>query len=270
MLQRVGLGERDGHYPRQLSGGEQQRVALARASVTRPAVLFADEPTGNLDTATGASICQLLFDLNREFNTTLVLVTHDATLAARCERTLTMSAGRLVLSMRSALSCSACARSAREWRSGDLAVLFLALFVAVAALTGVGFLVDRIDRAMQLQASEVLAADLRLHFAGCDRRELRRRRRSAWAAQCADRPADLGGAARRGHAADQCACGQRRLSAARQRARVRSSLRHAAGSRRACRGRVSAGRIRGCWRRWARRWAMSSPSARRHCGSRAC
>jgi putative ABC transport system ATP-binding protein len=71
-------------------------VALARASVTRPAVLFADEPTGNLDTATGASICQLLFDLNRESGTTLLFVTHDAQLAARCGRTLTMSAGRLV------------------------------------------------------------------------------------------------------------------------------------------------------------------------------
>jgi putative ABC transport system ATP-binding protein len=96
ILQRVGLASREGHYPRQLSGGEQQRVALARASVTRPAVLFADEPTGNLDTTTGASICQLLFDLNREFNTTLVLVTHDVALASRCDRTLTMAAGRLV------------------------------------------------------------------------------------------------------------------------------------------------------------------------------
>jgi putative ABC transport system ATP-binding protein len=96
MLARVGLGDRTGHYPRQLSGGEQQRVALARASVTRPAVLFADEPTGNLDTTTGASICQLLFDLNSESGTTLLLVTHDRELAARCERTLIMSAGRLV------------------------------------------------------------------------------------------------------------------------------------------------------------------------------
>jgi putative ABC transport system ATP-binding protein len=96
MLERVGLGERGGHYPRQLSGGEQQRVALARASVVRPAVLFADEPTGNLDTVTGATICQLLFDLNAESQTTLVLVTHDVALAARCGRKLSMTAGKLV------------------------------------------------------------------------------------------------------------------------------------------------------------------------------
>ena len=94
-LQRVGLKERTGHYPRQLSGGEQQRVAIARAFVTRPAVLFADEPTGNLDTQTGAKIADLLFDLNANSHTTLVLVTHDRTLAARCGRSWIMEAGRL-------------------------------------------------------------------------------------------------------------------------------------------------------------------------------
>ena len=96
MLARVGLAARVGHYPRQLSGGEQQRVALARASVGAPAVLFADEPTGNLDTVTGERIAQLLFQLNRGSDTTLVLVTHEATLAARCARVLSMDAGALI------------------------------------------------------------------------------------------------------------------------------------------------------------------------------
>lgn len=96
ILERVGLGERLGHYPRQLSGGEQQRVALARAFVTRPALLFADEPTGNLDTRTGAAIVDLLFGLNAEAGTTLVLVTHDARLAERCDRALRLDGGRLV------------------------------------------------------------------------------------------------------------------------------------------------------------------------------
>ncbi len=91
----VGLEGRTGHYPRQLSGGEQQRVALARAFVTRPAVLFADEPTGNLDTATGARVGELLFELNASAHTTLVLVTHDRELAARCGRMLRMEAGRI-------------------------------------------------------------------------------------------------------------------------------------------------------------------------------
>ncbi len=90
----VGLKERTGHYPRQLSGGEQQRVAIARAFVTRPAVLFADEPTGNLDTITGARVGELLFDLNAHSHTTLVLVTHDRELAARCARVVKMEAGR--------------------------------------------------------------------------------------------------------------------------------------------------------------------------------
>jgi putative ABC transport system ATP-binding protein len=95
-LDRVGLGSRTGHYPRQLSGGEQQRVALARAFVTEPAVLFADEPTGNLDTSTGGRIGDLLFEMNANSRTTIVLVTHDNTLAARCGRILRMEAGGLV------------------------------------------------------------------------------------------------------------------------------------------------------------------------------
>jgi putative ABC transport system ATP-binding protein len=95
-LQRVGLKNRTGHYPRQLSGGEQQRVALARAFVTRPAVLFADEPTGNLDTATGGRVGELLFELNANSHTTLVLVTHDRELASRCGRIITMEAGRVL------------------------------------------------------------------------------------------------------------------------------------------------------------------------------
>jgi putative ABC transport system ATP-binding protein len=94
-LRQVGLKERARHYPRQLSGGEQQRVALARAFVTQPAVLFADEPTGNLDAATGGRIGQLLFEMNAHSRTTLVLVTHDRDLAARCERVVQMDAGGL-------------------------------------------------------------------------------------------------------------------------------------------------------------------------------
>jgi putative ABC transport system ATP-binding protein len=96
VLTQVGLGPRLGHYPRQLSGGEQQRVAIARAFVTRPSVLFADEPTGNLDTATGHRVIELLFDLNAAGGTTLVLVTHDREIAGRCNRVIELDAGRLV------------------------------------------------------------------------------------------------------------------------------------------------------------------------------
>ncbi len=93
MLERVGLGQRLGHYPKVLSGGEQQRVALARAFVVKPSVLLADEPTGSLDHASGERIMDLMFDLNQELGTTLVLVTHDPKLAARCERAITIEAG---------------------------------------------------------------------------------------------------------------------------------------------------------------------------------
>jgi putative ABC transport system ATP-binding protein len=96
MLRRVGLGERLSHYPKVLSGGEQQRVALARAFVMQPALLLADEPTGSLDFATGATVMDLMFAMNREAGTTLVLVTHDRAIAARCDRQLTIDAGRLV------------------------------------------------------------------------------------------------------------------------------------------------------------------------------
>jgi putative ABC transport system ATP-binding protein len=96
MLKRVGLGQRLGHYPKVLSGGEQQRVALARAFVVEPAVLLADEPTGSLDFATGDTVMKLMFELNQELGTTLVLVTHDPAIAARCQRRITIEAGQII------------------------------------------------------------------------------------------------------------------------------------------------------------------------------
>ena len=96
IIDKVGLGDRWSHYPAQLSGGEKQRVAIARAFATEPAVLFADEPTGNLDSRTGATIMELMFDLNRNSSTTLILVTHDNSLADRCDRVLALDIGRLV------------------------------------------------------------------------------------------------------------------------------------------------------------------------------
>jgi len=102
IIDKVGLGDRWSHYPAQLSGGEKQRVAIARAFATEPAVLFADEPTGNLDSRSGSNIMQLMFDLNRSSSTTLVLVTHDLSLAERCDRILSLDTGRLVSDTRSA------------------------------------------------------------------------------------------------------------------------------------------------------------------------
>ena len=102
ILQQVGLAERWSHYPAQLSGGEKQRVAIARAFATEPAVLFADEPTGNLDSQTGGHVIDLMFELNRDSSTTLVLVTHDKSLAARCDRIIGLDGGRLVSDERAA------------------------------------------------------------------------------------------------------------------------------------------------------------------------
>ncbi|MBT8107637.1 MAG: ATP-binding cassette domain-containing protein [Gammaproteobacteria bacterium] len=96
IIEKVGLSDRWSHYPAQLSGGEKQRVAIARAFATEPAVLFADEPTGNLDSRTGANIMELMFDLNRSSSTTLVLVTHDLSLAERCDRVLSLDSGKLI------------------------------------------------------------------------------------------------------------------------------------------------------------------------------
>ena len=105
-LARVGLARRTTHHPRQLSGGEQQRVAIARAFVSEPKILMADEPTGNLDGATGVEIAELMFRLNREHGTTLLLVTHDVELARRCERRLSLAAGQLVADERAELPCA--------------------------------------------------------------------------------------------------------------------------------------------------------------------
>jgi putative ABC transport system ATP-binding protein len=102
VIQKVGLGERWSHYPAQLSGGEKQRVAIARAFATEPAVLFADEPTGNLDSRTGDIIMELMFELNRNSSTTLILVTHDRSLAQRCDREISLDAGRLVADSKAA------------------------------------------------------------------------------------------------------------------------------------------------------------------------
>ena len=103
IIDKVGLNDRWRHYPAQLSGGEKQRVAIARAFATEPAVLFADEPTGNLDSHTGSNIMELMFELNRSSSTTLILVTHDNSLAQRCDRVLSLDSGRLVSDSKGAM-----------------------------------------------------------------------------------------------------------------------------------------------------------------------
>ena len=124
-LERVGLGERVNHYPRQLSGGEQQRVALARAFACRPTILFADEPTGNLDTGTGKKVNDLLFELNQQEGTTLILVTHEKNLAQRCKRTLQLEAGRQVETALDVASLMLALKMLlRSWRGGQLGLIF--------------------------------------------------------------------------------------------------------------------------------------------------
>ena len=175
LLERVGLAERLHHYPRQLSGGEQQRVAIARAFAGPPRLLFADEPTGNLDSATGEEIVNLMFDLNREHNTTLLLVTHDEK-RGRCGRRLRRKAGRLLNGQQRQVTENPAVRSrelsflrgialslrllARDWRAGELRVLVVGLVIAVTSLTTVAFFADRVRQALSLEASQLLGADL--------------------------------------------------------------------------------------------------------------
>ena len=138
MLEQLGLGKRLDHLPAQLSGGEQQRVALARAFNGRPDVLFADEPTGNLDRQTGDKIADLLFSLNREHGTTLIMVTHDLQLAARCDRCLRLGDRPLVLAL----------------RSPSLLIVWLALSLAVACVLALGSVSDRMEKGLSQQSRE--------------------------------------------------------------------------------------------------------------------
>ena len=162
------------HYPRQLSGGEQQRVAIARAFASRPKVLFADEPTGNLDYVTGAKIIDLLFELNDAFGTTLVLVTHDEQLADRCDRVIELDGGRVVAvgpaprdGRREARSPQIRRRGfelvlrflLRDWRAGELRLLVAAVLLAVGTVTGISLFVDRLSGALLSESATYLAAD---------------------------------------------------------------------------------------------------------------
>ena len=163
-LEAVGLTPRRRHYPAQLSGGEQQRVAIARAFVHGPRVLFADEPTGNLDQRTGHHICDLLFALNRDHHTTLVLVTHDATLAARCDRRIELEEGYVgdALRKRARMKMLLLALRSlrREWHLPELRTLAASLVLAVVALGVVATLATRIERGMLASAAELIGGDL--------------------------------------------------------------------------------------------------------------
>ncbi len=153
-LGQVGLEQRADHYPRQLSGGEQQRIAIARAIAAGPKILFADEPTGNLDQHTGAQIIDLLLSLRKQIGVALILVTHDAALAEQCDRRLLLDQGRLEpLDMR--MDRFALIGLWREWRSGELRLLTLSLILAVAAVTSVGFFTDRVEQALSATGQRV-------------------------------------------------------------------------------------------------------------------
>ena len=253
-LERVGLTARADHYPRQLSGGEQQRVAIARAFAPRPQILFADEPTGNLDQATGEQVIDLLFDLRADAGAALVLVTHDQRLAERCDRRLAMRGGpwrpwrdawRLALRL-----------LRRDWRSGELYLLAAALVLTVAAITAVAFFGDRVERAMQRQGGELIAADLAVDGSPAPPEAF------------AIRPAALGlrqrphpgvperGPGRRGDPAGAGQGGGRRLSAARRLRVQRRGRGHRADGRGPAPGRSG-------WRRACCPARMRRPSANR-------
>ena len=162
-LEAVGLGHRLDHYPAQLSGGEQQRVAIARALGPRPALLFADEPTGNLDAATGEAVMDLLFERCDAAGATLLVITHEPALAARCGRVIELADGRIV-SDRGAMNGWRLAwtigRRELDWRFRGLRLLFFSLLLGVAALAAVGSLAAAMDRGLSQRGQSILGGDV--------------------------------------------------------------------------------------------------------------